>query len=286
MKLGICSIQRNRGKWLAEWVIFHNLMGFENFYIYLHKCTDNSREVLIELQKRISIHCFEVNDDAFRPQLIAYEHAYQEFGHAVDWMAFIDGDEFLFPTANDNLIDALAEFNYEKISALAVYWQCFGSNGHVKDPDGLVIEDYTSRASLAFPTNRHVKSIVRGRQGVNCSTAGNAHLFNTIYGTFDELLRPIDKGLMEELSPSYKKFCINHYVCQSYEFFKTFKQKSGAADAGENLIRSEEWWKDMDRNEEKEEYILKFSNKLKEHLYEFHKFQRIHQLGLTASTTN
>ena len=220
MRLGICTIQRNRAKWLKEWVIFHHIVGISIFYIYLHKCTDNSKEVLESLQKIFKIHIFEVNDETFRPQLVAYQHAYSEFGHSIDWMAFIDGDEFLFPSTANTLIEVLKEYQYEKLSALAVYWQCFGSSKHIKDPNGLLIEDYQYKAKLDFIGNRHIKSIVKGGQGSYCTTTENSHLFNTIYGTFDELLRPIDKGLMNTLFPSHEKIRINHYATQSLEFFK------------------------------------------------------------------
>ncbi len=262
MRLGICTIQRNRGKWLKEWVVFHHLVGVSNFYIYLHKCTDDSKEIVTELQKNFNIQCFEVNEDTVHPQLVAYQHAYQEFGHAIDWMAFIDGDEFLFPSSASTLPEILQEFQYEKLSALGVYWQCFGSSGHIEDPNGLVIADYIYRANLDFPANRHVKSIVKGGQGPHCTSAGNAHLFHTIYGTMDELMRPIHKGWMDELIPSYEKIRINHYVVQSHDFFVHFKKNSGAADAGSSVVREDAWWHTHDRNEEQDLTILRYQASL------------------------
>ena len=257
MKIGICSIQRNRGKWLTEWIAFHHLVGCTDFYLYLHKCTDNSKEIINNLTKFFNIKCFEIGD-INRPQLAAYQHCYQNFGHEIDWMAFIDGDEFLFPSNMNNISDVLKYYQYQKVSALGVYWQCFGSSGHIKDPNGLIIEDYIYRANLDFLGNRHIKSIVKGNQGEYCSIGANAHLFNTIYGTFDELMRPINNGLMDSLVPSYEKIRINHYVCQSLQFFKEFKQLSGSADAGSNSIRSDEWWSNVDRNDEKNFEIQRF----------------------------
>lgn len=264
MKLGICTIQRDRAKWLTEWVVFHHLVGFTNFYIYLHKCQDNSRDVVANLQKHFNIQCFEVSDDTDRPQLVSYHHAYQEFGHEIDWMAFIDGDEFLHPSSMNSIGDVLKEFQYKKISAIGVYWQCFGSSGHITDPNGLIIEDYQYRAELDFLPNRHVKSIVRGAQGQHCFSSGNAHLFQTIYGTVDERMRQIDKGWMKELEPSYELLKINHYACQSRDYFVKFKQKSGAADGNKNLIRPNEWWDEFNRNEFHEIEILRYKSKLLE----------------------
>ena len=262
MRLGICTIQRNRGKWLSEWVAFHHLVGCTHFYIYLHKCTDNSKQVVAQLQQHFNIQCFELGDDVDRPQLAAYQHCYQSFGHQIDWMAFIDGDEFLFPTNADSLQTALQPYAYEKLSALGVYWQCFGSSGHIQDPNGLVINDYRYRASLDFSANRHIKSIVKGNQGKHFGVINNSHYFSTIFGTYDENLRPVDNGFMQDLDPTYDFFQINHYVCQSLDFFRNFKQTSGSADAGANSIRSNEWWIKHDRNDEPSEDILKYVHRL------------------------
>lgn len=177
-------------------------------------------------------------------------------------MAFIDGDEFLFPTNDDSLEKVLNQFQYQPISALGVWWSCFGSSAHIKEPEGLVIDNYKQRASFDFEANRHIKSIVRGHQGSHFSVGQNAHIFNTIYGTFDENFRPITSGFMPDLEPTYSKLRINHYVCQSYEYFKQFKQLSGAADAGPLAVRSDEWWTKHDRNDVLDSAILRFRPQL------------------------
>ena len=84
MKLAICTIQRNRGLWLKEWVAFHYLVGFRKFYNYLHRCTDNSADVVKELIRRFDIDCFVIPDETITPQLACYGHAYREFGHKND----------------------------------------------------------------------------------------------------------------------------------------------------------------------------------------------------------
>jgi len=261
MKLAVVSIQRDRAKWLKEWIIFHQLVGVTSFYIYLHKCTDNSKEILANLSKHTDIKIHIVNDDIIQPQLASYNHAYKHYGNTADWLAFIDGDEFLYPTQGMSLVDVLKNYQYKNISALGVYWKCFGSNGHIKDPDGLIIADYIKRASLDFESNSHVKSIVRGFQGQYCQAGPNSHLFNTILGTSDELLRPVQSGFTK-LSPSYEYLCINHYACQSFDFYKQFKMNSGAADAGANLIRPQSWWDTYDRNDETDVSILRFQESL------------------------
>lgn len=242
LRLGICTIQRDRARWLPEWVAFHHAAGFRKFYIFLHRCTDDSQAVVLRLQQQFDIQCFVLSEDVPRPQLAAYQHAYQQFEHEVDWMAFVDGDEFLFAANGGSLQEVMSRFQYEKVSALGVWWVCYGSSGHLHEPEGLIIENYLWRPELSHLNNRHFKCLVRGRQGDAFSVGMNAHLFNTRYGTVDESLRPLNRGYMPDMEPSYALLRMNHYVCQSLEYFKTFKQNSGMADAGPLAVRPDELW--------------------------------------------
>ncbi|WP_156876167.1 glycosyltransferase family 92 protein [Rhodoferax saidenbachensis] len=246
MKIAIASIQRNRNPYIIEWIAFHLAMGFNQFYIYCHKTTDGMTEKLLQLGKRYPIHVFALEEDDF-PQIHAYQHAWTNFGKAVDWMAFIDGDEFLFPTQTSSIQDALAPYNDKPLSALGVYWKCYGSNGHVADPSGLVLENYPRHSQSDFSPNRHIKSIVKGGADAN---PNRSHMFETALGTFDERMRPITHGCMLDYEPTYDHFRINHYVVQSRDFFFKIKQGMGAADLPQGVRRQDEFFANHDHNEE------------------------------------
>lgn len=244
--LAVVSIQRDRGPWIVEWLAFHMLAGFNNFFIYAHKCSDDMTQKLLRLSLKYPITVFTVTSDD-RPQLKCYQHAYDNFGASMDWLAFIDGDEFLFSPGNENIGDALRKYEDKELSALAAFWVCYGSSGHLDEPKGLVVENYTRHSCYDFLPNRHVKSIVKGRQqGVVVS---GSHLFQTPKGTFDEDLRPIRQGWMKDYPPTYREFRISHYAVQSYEYFCKFKKASGAPDFDPNFIRKDSWFVDYDRNE-------------------------------------
>jgi hypothetical protein len=233
--LAITSIQRNRGPWVVEWLAFHLLMGFNRFHIYCHRTDDGMDDTLVKLSKSYPITVHSIAGE--RPQIAAYRHA-----------RAVDGDEFLFPTRHATMGEALATFDGQPLSALAAYWCCYGSSGHVDEPtEGLVVANYPRHSNADFLPNRHVKSIVRGRQdGVDIQTS---HVFTTPHGTFDDRLRPINHGWMKGLPPSYDLFRINHYSVQSHQFFRETKQNIGAPDANPNLIRPDSWYHEYDRNE-------------------------------------
>ena len=247
MQLGITSIQRNRQPWIVEWLAFHMLAGFDRFYVYCHKCDDGMDNTLAILARHYPIAVYRIGDRD-RPQLAAYQHAWDNHQQEVDWMAFIDGDEFLFPTRAATMAEALAPYRDKPLSALGVYWICYGSNGHVGDPGGLLLEDYPRHSEPGFGPNRHIKSIVRSGQPVRCT---GSHLFATPHGTVDEQLRPLTAPMLQDpaLAPSYEHFRINHYVTQHYDYFKQVKQDIGAADRTPHIVRPDHWFTGHDRNE-------------------------------------
>jgi hypothetical protein len=224
------------------------LIGFRNFYFFAHRCTDQTTQILEHLQRQIEIKAFLIPDNTDRPQLTAYQYAYANFGDEVDWMAFIDGDEFLFPTGSLDLAECLRKLDDGLMSALGVYWACFGSSHFLIEPPGLITENYRYRAPDNFEANTHIKSIVRGGLGRSVSVSANAHIFQTPNGTFDENRHLITRGQTYN-TPTWKHVRINHYVCQSRSYFTSFKKTSGNADAGANFIRPEEWWLRHDRND-------------------------------------
>lgn len=44
--LGVCAIFKNERRYLAEWVIYHWILGFERFFLYDNDSTDKPEEVL------------------------------------------------------------------------------------------------------------------------------------------------------------------------------------------------------------------------------------------------
>ena len=253
MNTAVCTIQRDRARWIKEWVVFHHLVGVSKFYIYLHKCSDNSQAVGAALSRHFDITSFVLQVDVSRPQLAAYQHCYSSYGDQHQWLAFIDGDEFLFPTPGSTLAEQLSHFENEPIDAIGIYWACFGSSGHIIEPAGLIIENYRQRAPFEFSANRHFKSLVRGGLGSAFSVTQNSHHFHTSRGTFDTRNRRLTTGFVDH-EPCYSRLRVNHYVTQSREYFVQFKQHSGQADLSASSVRSEDWWSDHDRNEIYDDY--------------------------------
>ncbi|MBT8528628.1 hypothetical protein G6711_04430 [Polynucleobacter paneuropaeus] len=68
------------------------------------------------------------------------------------------------------------------------------------------------------------------------------------YEVFDEKLRSLSAPI-SPYEPSFSRLRINHYLCQSREYFSTRKKYYGSSDSDQGTnIKSEEWWITHDQN--------------------------------------
>ncbi|XRB19389.1 protein xylosyltransferase [Pseudoscourfieldia marina] len=92
-----------------------------------------------------------------------YQHVVDSLvGTPVKWVGLVDVDEFPYPVRKgQTLADALAEFEHERIAAIGLKWQLFGSSYHEMKPNAPVIEAYTMRAPALDDLWEYAKSFVR-----------------------------------------------------------------------------------------------------------------------------
>ena len=248
MKLGITTIQRGRAAYLLEWIAFHQIVGFERFIIYSHG-GDSEQEALLSPLSRVvpSISCYRWDVLTKRPQLLAYHHSWRHHSKEVDAMAFIDGDEFLY-SPDGELRDTVNRLLLPEASALGVYWIIYGSSGHLDEPEGLLLEQFTRHAESSYAANRHIKTILRSGEDAQFV---NSHFFVTPKGTVDELGRRIEEPLVSAFPPSHEHLCINHYVTQSRAYYQHVKRNMGQIDLPPRYRheRGEDWFQGHDRNE-------------------------------------
>ena len=156
-ELTACLKFKNEAPFLPEWIEFHQIVGFEHFYLYNNNSTDNYREALAPYCEEGSVTLYEWPDVPAFPK--SDEHCIAHHRHEARWIAFLDADEFLFPVNGTDVRKILRR--YESYPALAVHWLMFGSSGHVCRPDGLVLENYQHCQRDVSPT---IKSIINPRR--------------------------------------------------------------------------------------------------------------------------
>jgi hypothetical protein len=214
---------KDEGRYLSEWLTFHRLLGVDHVYIYDNGSTDDTAAVLAPFVRSgfVTVTPWTGPLRVQAMQLRAYHHALTSYGTLCRWLAFTDVDEFLFPTADEPLPEVLSR--YEALPAVAVPWTMFGTSGHKRRPDGLVIEAYTMRSGdLSRPKSIVQPSEVRG--------ISNAHLLD-----YDEgrMVAYNERGeLVGKRGPFYSDVLrLNHYFTRSEEDLARKRAR-----AAENLL--------------------------------------------------
>lgn len=275
MKLGLASIQRYEGQSLLEWFAYYLINGVDKFVIYNHNmpgaAADPARDVWIKLQKHYDIDRRDCTGYDFWPR--TFQEIMDNQRHEFDWMIWADGDELYLPIARPTIKEVLADYNHLPISALGVYWNNFGGNGHLTEPE-LVTKGYTKRSDFSRTVNHHMNSIVKGKHAGQIYVT-NPHVYTTEFGTFDLQGRLIPPhcgcnipaaGCPGEVTHDIMR--INHYYSKSWEYFKTRKQVRGPGDrppdaAGGTI--TDQWYHDNDFNDVEDTTIWdKFGDKLVE----------------------
>ncbi len=97
--LTICAIFRDEDRFLREWIEFHLCHGFEHIFLFADRpsnitCTSLLLQPYIE-SGHITLDRGVPTTD---PQIPTYNVCLQRYGPRARWIAFIDIDEFLFPS--------------------------------------------------------------------------------------------------------------------------------------------------------------------------------------------
>lgn len=138
-KLSICAIFKNEAPFMREWIVYHQLLGVEHFYLYNNFSTDNYIEIIQSFIDDGVVTLIEWPIP--QGQMEAYRHWYNTYRNDSQWVSFLDLDEFVCPYFETNLNDWL--MNYISYPVVAVYWKMFGTSGMMKhDSNRLVTEQY------------------------------------------------------------------------------------------------------------------------------------------------
>lgn len=228
--LAVCAILRNEGKFVKEWIDWHLMIGVEKFYLYDNESDDNMAEVLRPyIEKGIADYTYYPGKCR---QLPAYNDCLRKHCYDTEWLAVIDGDEFLCPLGGKKLLDFLRQMSvqYTNMGGLGVNWRVFGSNGHIESPKGGVIENYTRRAKDGGSKgNLHIKSIVNPRRA-RCFMNSHWAIYYNGYIAVDEDGTPTQCYLAEAGGGKLKHVYLAHYVLKSYEDWLRRRQM-GPADS-------------------------------------------------------
>ena len=222
--LAACAIFREEAPFLAEWIRFHQSVGFEHFYLYNNFSTDDYRSVLEPFIQAGLVTLTEW------PRPVGQLSAYQDcvdlrWGEAL-WIGFFDIDEFLFAPDGRDIATVLT--SYRDLPGVCVWQAFYGSSGHVERPTAPVVEAYTMRAGPDITT---AKTIVNPRMVYK----PGVHLWKFLAG---EALDTHRRTIVPGMPPVLDVLRINHYWSRS---LADLDQKIRRGDASTSKSRDKDW---------------------------------------------
>jgi hypothetical protein len=204
-RLAVCVRVKNEGRFMPEFIAHHRLLGVEHFYLYDNNSSDEIATVLAPFIERGLVTIITWPTIPATPS--CYRHFFENHGTDAQWVAFIDADEFIIERTDGALMEHLTRMGSRP--ALGINYRYFGSSGHERIPDGLLLEAFQRGDDRM---DDHVKVVAQPGQVLSFY---NSHNFiyrsaglargvsgNMIFGTFSE---PAVGSSLE----------LNHYVYRS-----------------------------------------------------------------------
>jgi hypothetical protein len=260
---------KDEAPYIAQWIEFHLLQGFDKFIFYDNGSTDNISEVLAPyIRDGIAEHRFyppEVNE---RKNFWVMNQTINELKNEVMWLFHHSIDEYMFCPDGRKITDILVDL--EQYSGVAVPWLLFNSGGAEKKENGLVIERFHHYIDDAGKT---IKTIVRPQ--FTLSHAGNPHVFfytnsNPVYANGQPHTGIEHRGAQGNDVYLLDILRINHYLTMSREEHEN-KMNKGLLDNSNEQRRTDAdiFWNSYhpDRSLWKENYDLdKYIDIVKENI--------------------
>jgi len=168
-KKAVCCIVKNEERDFAEWIAFHLKAGFDTIIVYDNVSDDRTRDITLEFTEKFDVRLVKWKSLEQGRQFTAYSDAVARFGGDFEWMLFIDSDEFFIEKFSSNAnLTFLDRFDID-VSQILLNWVTFGSSGHKKFPDGLVITNFVYRVPDEGSVNKHTKAFVRPGDVLSCN---------------------------------------------------------------------------------------------------------------------
>jgi Glycosyltransferase family 92 len=219
-RIAICAIVKDEAPYIKEWVEFHASQGVSEFLLYDNGSGDGLSDIVASIRGGIKPNLVPWDNRIswIHTQRAAYSDAIRRLFTRVEFVAFIDVDEFLYSPEGLQLPTVLSGYS-PTVGAVGVNQLVFGSSGAVRYSSEPVLQRFTRRANNDHPESRWYKSIVRPDR---ISYPETAHVFRLRGGDYvhadgTTLTKSNPPGTSVRICNSC--LLLNHYMLKSREEF-------------------------------------------------------------------
>lgn len=212
----VCAIVKNEQRFIKEWAEHYLRIGFAKLFIFEDFGSDSHYEQLKELIDKKKVELTNLQTSNIIPHYEkGTEVQYNLYNYFLDrcrkeriadWCGFFDIDEFMMFEDGWNLNKIENEF-LDK-GGILLSWKNYGANGHIKRPEGNIVNNYTSYTlqNISDSDEFNVKSLVNVHR---CGKQRRIHAFEGCCYT--------DGKSLQEGKKVYCRAWINHYFTKSWE---------------------------------------------------------------------
>ena len=212
MKTAICVIIKDENDYLDEWLDYHLNLGIDEIFLYEDYGSKSHEDIVKPYGDRVHLNSIDVIFNSPYPnknvidtgeniQVQLFYYFTKFYKNVFDWVLFNDIDEFLI--LKQPLHDLLKE--YDDKPGLLLHWRWYGASGHIKKPEGKVMDNYKKcyKFHSDFPYN--MKSFL------NCKKFKN----------WEQPTHKVEGAVFPLTEWGGHKAWINHYFTKSWEEWKT-----------------------------------------------------------------
>lgn len=263
LSIGIGAIFRDEFPYVLEWLAWHQLAGFEQFYIADNGSSDGTVELLEALQDLGYVKVLYQPVVETQAQLIAYQRIAAEAVSTCDAIMFIDADEFVTHSGHKPGAEVkyLRKLFREGVGTVSINWRVFGSSGHEGFIEAPVTERFTRCAEdrpgskngylKSATLTRYIKNVGPHRSGLSAPLREVDANGNDISGfvVFEKgQPTPIKRsGALGHVVDSPIR--VNHYAVKSFEEYSEKKRRRGSSMHGVNHDKGEAYFRAHDLND-------------------------------------
>ena len=213
---------------IKEWASHHLLLGFDIIYIFDHKSNSPIKNEFTNFKNRVIVERCEMENPVKMPLMNRAAKIAKSAG--ADWFIYLDADEFIILNSYPNI--KIMILSFPRATSIALNWIYFGTNNHITEPKGLILENYTkSETHLDI----HVKTFVKTKFVIK---SGGPHFYVMQPGS---LMVDINHQRMNPYEMMFNRWKVEysktpayiaHYVYQSEESYFNRKLKIPRDDNG------------------------------------------------------
>lgn len=274
--VAICAIAKNEGPYIAQWVVYHRMIGIDHILVYNNESDDETGAVLRQLAEAGLV---ETQDWPSSPdgstQKRAYADGLERLRKRFRWITYVDLDEFFYVPGFDNDIRRFLAAHDDR-GAIAVNWKLFGTSGHQHKSHGLVTERFTRCGETQHSGNRAVKTLAKTDALAVPNLHNHAFAEGVVYATVHG--EQIPSGVGKSETVSHDVICLHHYFTKSREEWdaKVARGRATKPDNHPDKVRTEKHFTMHNRNNEIDVSLVRYAPELA---------RRIAALGGPAAAT-